>query len=126
MVYGVCWSNLNKPKLLEAFYGPETDVISEDTPRQLRLQIEEIKFTELTPPTYFKTNEFTTVFQDIIDTYGVPSYKEINPAIYATVTFPFLFGIMFGDIGHGCLLLTFSSVLCFWGKFLTKKIPSFK
>jgi V-type H+-transporting ATPase subunit a len=32
-------------------------------------------------------------------------YKEVNPAVFACVTFPFLFGVMFGDIGHGGLLL---------------------
>ena len=28
------------------------------------------------------------------------------------MTFPFLFGVMFGDIGHGTLLFLFSAVLC--------------
>lgn len=32
-------------------------------------------------------------------------YKEINPAVFAIVTFPFLFGVMFGDVGHGGMLL---------------------
>ena len=80
------------------------------------MQIEEIKYTELTPPTYFKTNEFTGVFQEIVDTYGVPSYKEINPALYTCVTFPFLFGVMFGDMGHGILLLTAAGYLCLFGR----------
>ena len=31
-------------------------------------------------------------------------YKEINPAVFACVSFPFLFGVMFGDMGHGFLL----------------------
>ena len=31
-------------------------------------------------------------------------YKEANPAVFACVTFPFLFGVMFGDMGHGGLL----------------------
>jgi V-type H+-transporting ATPase subunit a len=50
-----------------------------------------------------------------VSTYGIPDYKEINPAIYTTVTFPFLFGVMFGDIGHGILLFTVASLLCWFG-----------
>jgi len=59
-----------------------------------------------TPPTSFPLNEFTYPFQEFVDTYGVPRYKEANPALFTAVTFPFLFGIMYGDIGHGtCLTL---------------------
>jgi V-type H+-transporting ATPase subunit a len=58
------------------------------------------------PPTHFKLNKYTRVFQDLVDTYGVARYREINPAVFTAVTFPFLFGVMYGDIGHGtCLLL---------------------
>lgn len=58
------------------------------------------------PPTSFKINEFTRAFQEFVDTYGVPRYKEINPALFTAATFPFLFGMMYGDIGHGtCILL---------------------
>lgn len=58
------------------------------------------------PPTSFDVNEFTYAFQEFVDTYGVPRYKEINPALFTAVTFPFLFGMMYGDIGHGtCILL---------------------
>jgi V-type H+-transporting ATPase subunit a len=39
-------------------------------------------------------------------------YKEANPAVFAIVTFPFLFGVMFGDIGHGTLLLLVGIILC--------------
>ena len=60
---------------------------------------------KVNPPTYFKRSEFTSAFQDLVDTYGVPRYKEANPALFAIVTFPFIFGIMYGDIGHGALLL---------------------
>jgi V-type H+-transporting ATPase subunit a len=49
-----------------------------------------------------------------VDTYSIPSYKEINPAIFTTVTFPFLFGVMFGDIFHGALLLAFATYLLWY------------
>jgi V-type H+-transporting ATPase subunit a len=42
--------------------------------------------------------------QEFVDTYGVPRYREINPALYTSATFPFLFGIMYADIGHGSCL----------------------
>lgn len=71
------------------------------------------RFTNHTikPPTYIKSNEFTAPFQEIVNTYGIPLYKEVNPAIFAQVSFPFLFGVMFGDMGHGSLLLIFGLLL---------------
>lgn len=35
--------------------------------------------TKQTPPTYNKTNKFTSGFQNIVDAYGMGSYREINP-----------------------------------------------
>jgi V-type H+-transporting ATPase subunit a len=67
--------------------------------------------TDRTPPTHFYTNEFTRVFQGIVNTYGIPRYQEANPAIFTIVTFPFLFGMMYGDVGHGSFLCMFGCYL---------------
>ncbi|KAJ9438514.1 putative V-type proton ATPase 116 kDa subunit a [Diplonema papillatum] len=65
------------------------------------------------PPTYFETNDFTGTFQGIIDSYGVPRYREINPVAFTIVTFPWLFGLMYGDVGHGLMIVLGSVVMIY-------------
>lgn len=63
-------------------------------------------------PTHFETNEFTASFQAIVNTYGVPRYKEFNPAVPTIMTFPFLFAVMYGDVFHGSFVCMAGISLC--------------
>jgi V-type H+-transporting ATPase subunit a len=74
------------------------------------------------PPTYFPTNKFTSTFQGIVDTYGTPRYQEANPGLFTIVTFPFLFGVMYGDIGHGTMLFIAALLMILNEKKLEKKM----
>ncbi|CAH0702682.1 unnamed protein product [Spodoptera exigua] len=77
------------------------------------------------PPTYNRTNKFTSAFQNLIYAYGVATYREVNPAPYTIITFPFLFAVMFGDLGHGALMAIFGFWMCYKEKPLqAKKIDS--
>eukprot|EP00906_Rhabdomonas_costata_P025020 RCo035855 len=66
--------------------------------------------TKEKPPTYYKTNKFTSTHQSIVDSYGVSRYKEVNPTCFSIMTFPFLFAVMYGDIGHGFMLTVLATV----------------
>lgn len=71
----------------------------------------EIKKSNLTRPTNLEPSEFSRPFQELTNVFGVPKYQEINPAIFMTFTFPFLFGAMFGDVLHGLILLAIALFL---------------
>jgi V-type H+-transporting ATPase subunit a len=64
--------------------------------------------TREVPPTYNRTNKFTAGFQNLVDAYGVATYREVNPTSFTIVSFPFLFSMMFGDAGHGLLMTLFA------------------
>lgn len=80
--------------------------------------------TNEAPPTFNRTNRFTRGFQNLIDAYGIASYREANPALYTIITFPFLFGVMFGDLGHGLIMTLFGAWLVIWEKSLGAKKSS--
>jgi len=58
------------------------------------------------PPTKLNNPGLFKPFEMFIQMYGLPSYDEIDPTILMGLTYSFLFGFMFGDVGQGlCLLI---------------------
>lgn len=55
-------------------------------------------------PVSFKYPRFFKIFDSITNLYGSPSYNEVNPTPIMALSFPILFGLMFGDLGHGISL----------------------
>ena len=57
------------------------------------------------PPTKLKNNFFTKPFRMITKMYGTPNYEEFDPTPLVALTYSLMFGAMFGDVGHGLLLM---------------------
>jgi V/A-type H+-transporting ATPase subunit I len=57
------------------------------------------------PPTKISNNRFVKPFEELTKLYGLPHYDEIDPTPLMAITFPIIFGLMFGDLGHGLVLL---------------------
>ena len=55
-------------------------------------------------PVALKNPPFLRAFQGLVTNYGYPSYGELDPTSVMVLTFPLVFGVMFGDVGHGLLL----------------------
>ena len=57
------------------------------------------------PPTKINHNRFVRPFEELTKLYGLPHYDEVDPTPIMAITFPIIFGLMFGDLGHGLILL---------------------
>ena len=61
--------------------------------------------SNLHPPTKLSNTKFFKPFEILVKMYGTPAYHEKDPTIFFGLTYMFLFGAMFGDVGQGFILL---------------------
>lgn len=101
---GECWVPVNDLPIVRKALSEGSEAVGSTIQSFLNL----IQSNEA-PPTFNRTNRFTKGFQNLIDAYGIATYREVNPALYTIVTFPFLFSVMFGDLGHGLIMMLFGA-----------------
>ncbi len=56
-------------------------------------------------PTKLRQNWLIRPFNSLIKQYGLPQYGEYDPGILFALSYTLMFGMMFGDIGHGGVIL---------------------
>ena len=57
------------------------------------------------PPTKLKNPRLVKPFEMFVKMYGLPAYQEFDPTLFVALTYAFIFGAMFGDVGQGLVLL---------------------
>lgn len=76
--------------------------IEED--KNLFLIVEDHSNASSKPPTKLRNPKLFKPFELFVRMYGLPDYNELDPTILIGLTYSFLFGFMFGDVGQGICL----------------------
>lgn len=77
---------------------------------------------DIETPVKLRNNKFSEPFSMFVDLYGLPGYNDINPTNFVAITYTLLFGIMFGDLGQGFLVILLGIVLWKWKKMTLGRI----
>lgn len=63
------------------------------------------------PPTLLAGKGTNAAFMPLVETYATMPYRDVNPSLFAGLAYIVMFGMMFGDVGHGLILLLAGVVL---------------
>ena len=67
-------------------------------------------------PVLLRHRRLLRPFQMLVSAYGLPGYRDLEPTLFVALTFLGMFGMMFGDIGHGAVLALAGVVAVVWGR----------
>lgn len=82
---------------------------------EFRIVVEDENGARSKPPTKFHNIGLFKPFEMYTEMYGLPAYNEFDPTIFIGLTYSFIFGWMFGDVGQG-LVLTILGFLLYKAK----------
>lgn len=77
-------------------------------------EIPEVRTGKVKVPVILNNPKLLRPFESLVTTYGSPDYNEIEPSGIIGLAFLLMFGVMFGDVGHGLILFLV-------GRYLQKK-----
>ena len=60
--------------------------------------------TEEQIPVLLRHSRLLRPFEMLVSTYGLPNYRELEPTLFVALSYLVMFGMMFGDAGHGVVL----------------------
>lgn len=63
------------------------------------------------PPTQLTLSRRPRLSRTLVDTYGTVPYADVDPSRMAGIAYVVMFGMMFGDVGHGALLVVLGLLL---------------
>jgi V/A-type H+-transporting ATPase subunit I len=63
------------------------------------------------PPTLLREEGVGRSFSPVVETYSTVPYEDVDPTVFAALAYIVMFGVMFGDAGHGLLLVLLGLLL---------------
>ncbi|MFP4056030.1 MAG: V-type ATP synthase subunit I [Candidatus Brocadiia bacterium] len=69
------------------------------------VEVEDPPQGDLQTPTMMQNPRLLRPFERLVAGYGTPGYSEVEPTPLVAVSFLLMFGAMFGDVGHGLVLV---------------------
>lgn len=101
-------SVFDKKQVLSGFVTADSVEKYKETYKDLPVEFT-VKDPEEVPqlqcPTLLKNNWFARPFELYVDMYSMPAYGDFDPTFFLAITYCILFGIMFGDMGQGIVLM---------------------
>ncbi|MFX1520614.1 MAG: V-type ATP synthase subunit I [Promethearchaeota archaeon] len=101
----ILWGWVPKQKLKEI-----RKTLDECTNKKCVVEITEPKVEEEEIPSNIPHRSIFAPAIDLVSSYGIPTYSELDPTLFMFFTFPLIFGMMFADVGHGAVLAILAAV----------------
>ena len=88
-------------------------ILSEQIPAE---ELDKVLQNEIPVPVRLSHPGFFKPFGMLLENYGLPAYRTIDPTCLMAMAFLLMFGMMFGDIGHGLVLVAGGLLLRYYEK----------